>query len=534
MRPEETFNFRTPDYTEILNARAERLQRLRADPNLLPALRLYYRANPWQFVSDWGMTSDPRNLERGLPVVVPFVLFPKQLEWMQWIIERWRSQEPGLTEKSRDAGISWCAVSLSCALCLFWDGMAIGFGSRKEMYVDNPTPKSLFYKARQFMSFLPREFRGGWDRKVHAPQMRIEFPDTQSVISGEAGDNIGRGDRAAIYFVDEAAHLERPLLVDASLSATTNCRQDVSSVNGMANPFAEKRHGGKVKVFQFHWRDDPRKDDAWYAKQCSELDPVIVAQEIDINYTASVEGQIIPAAHVQAAIDAHVKLGIKVSGMRRASLDVADHGRDKNAMAFRHGILLEYLTQWSGATSDLYATTERAFSEVDQRKGYGGFTYDADGLGASQQGNSRKVNEDRARRNVATLRVLQFRGSDGVLDPEGIVPRTTRTNLDFFENYKAQSWWSLKYRFEATYNAVVKGLPFDPADIISIPSDIPYRTRLISELSQPVWKPSKLGKVMVDKLPDGALSPNLADAVMMAYAPRIEPFNIPDSMLDMA
>lgn len=75
--------------------------------------------------------------------------------------------------------------------------------------------------------------------------MRVEFPETGAVIKGEAGDNIGRGDRTTLYLVDEAAFLQRPLLIDAALSQTTRCRIDLSSVNGMANPFAQKRHGGR-------------------------------------------------------------------------------------------------------------------------------------------------------------------------------------------------------------------------------------------------------------------------------------------------
>jgi hypothetical protein len=38
------------------------------------------------------------------------------------------------------------------------------------------------------------------------------------VLKGEAGDNIGRGDRTTLYFVDEAAFLQRPLLIDAALA----------------------------------------------------------------------------------------------------------------------------------------------------------------------------------------------------------------------------------------------------------------------------------------------------------------------------
>ncbi|MDI5303740.1 hypothetical protein MJN76_29380, partial [Salmonella enterica subsp. enterica serovar Anatum] len=42
-------------------------------------------------------------------------------------------------------------------------------------------------------------------RRKHSRFMSVEFPDTGAVIKGEAGDNIGRGDRTTLYFVDEAA-----------------------------------------------------------------------------------------------------------------------------------------------------------------------------------------------------------------------------------------------------------------------------------------------------------------------------------------
>lgn len=39
------------------------------------------------------------------------------------------------------------------------------------------------------------------------------------------------------------------------------------------------------------------------------------------------------------------------------------------------------------------------------------------------------------------------------------------------------------------------------------------------ELSQPTYHQNVAGKIVVDKAPDGAMSPNLADAVMMRFAP---------------
>jgi hypothetical protein len=521
------FDFRKPDYVQVFEWRLERLNRIRQaiageTPETrgatLGGLRTFYRDNPGQFIIDWGMTFDPRNLDVGMPSASPFLLFPKQEEYCAWLLERWRAREPGLTEKSRDMGMSWLTVGLASSLCLFRNGMIVGFGSRKEDYVDKiGDPKSLFWKARYFIANLPREFRGTWNEREHAPHLRIRFPDTGSAMTGEAGDNIGRGDRTTIFFVDEAAHLERPKLVDASLSATTNCRQDLSSVNGRGNSFAEKRFAGRVKVFTFHWRDDPRKDDAWYAKQCAELDPVVVAQEIDINYSASVEGVLIPSAWVQAAIGAHVKLGIAPTGARRGALDVADQGRDKNAFATRVGIVLDSLEEWSGVGDDIFGTVQRAFGICDARE-LTSFQYDADGLGAGVRGDSRIVNAQRQESGARHIGVEPFRGSGAVLDPEGELVKN-RKNKDFFANYKAQSWWALRVRFNNTFRAVVEGMQYDPDELISIDADLPALGKLIAELSQPTYSLNGAGKVVIDKAPDGTKSPNLADAVMIAYSP---------------
>lgn len=539
--PAITVNWKNPDYLSVFEERRRRLAWIREKPSCLPGLRRHYKTHPADFINDWGMTADPRNADIGQPVLVPFLLFPKQRDWVDFILDCWRHREPGITEKSRDGGLSWLAVALACSLCNFTDNLMIGFGSRKEEYVDKlGAPKSLFYKARMFMRYLPPEFRVGWNIARHAPHMRIEFPSTNAVITGEAGDGIGRGDRAAIYFVDEAAHLERPQLVDASLSATTNCRQDISSVNGMANSFAERRWGGKIKVFTFRWTDDPRKDQAWYDLQCNRLDPVVVAQEIDINYTASAEGIVIPSLWVNAARNAHKVLGITPTGVKLGGLDVADRGVDKNAFAARHGILLQHAEEWSGKDSDLYATTEKAFALCDQF-GLPGFDYDGDGMGVSIRGDARKVNEARTAGNAslrdprshrAALKVTMYRGSAEVLDPLVIVPGTDRTAEDYYANFKAQAWFALRFRFLATYRAVQNpNEPFDRDAIISIADDFPMFNRLCAELSQPQYKQNLAGKMLIDKLPDGALSPNLADAVVIAFAPRRARLRITDDVL---
>lgn len=541
----EGFDFLNPDYAAVFNQRLAFLEEIRKQPECIPDLKAYYKENPADFINDWGITFDPRNAERGLPTVIPFVLFEKQKEFVDWVILHWKKQSPGLCEKSRDIGISWLAPATACTLCLHYDGLAIGFGSRLNDYVDKiGTMKPLLPKARMFMEHIPEEFRGGYLPYRDAPFMRLNFPETGSLIMGEGGDQIGRGDRASIYFVDESNYLERAELVEHSLSQTTNCRIDMSSVGGMNTVFAKKRWAGKVDVFIFDWRHDPRKDQVWYdslslgADEFIEredgtkvygkgLSDVTIAQEVDRDYSASVTGIVIPGAWVRSAIDAAEKLGLVPSGERGLAFDPADEG-DQNAACGNHGFEVDFLDEWSGKGADIFASTEHVF-EICDDNGYDGFRYDSDGLGASVRGDARVINEKRRASNQRVLTLQSFRGSEGVFDPEGVVEGTLgfngdkgRTNLDYFKNRKAQGWWSLRRRFERTHRWVTKGIACDPSDIISLNSKVPLIMKLVAELSQATYGQDNAGKMVINKKPDNLPSPNLADSVMMKFA-QIEP-----------
>lgn len=532
-------DWRNPDYLPIWKARIERLNKLRADPALLQAVRFYYREHPADFINDWGVTVDPRVAAKGRPAIMPLLLWPKQREWVNWQYQNWLDSEAGTTVKSRDVGISWLAMGFSIAMCVTHDDFGVGFGSEKEDKVDRSgDPDCLFHKGRMFLLYLPSEFKGGWTLQKHSAHMRLTFPDTGSAITGEAGDNIGRGGRKSIYFVDESAHVPNPKNVDASLSGNTDCRQDMSSVWGTANSFYERAHNPSIRRFDFHWKDDPRKDEEWEKKKRGELDPVIFAAEYDCNFTASVEGVVIPAVWVTAAIDAHKLLGIQPTGYRQGALDVADTGKDANAFAIGQSFLVEDVESWKGTEDlDIAHSVENTFTLCDLR-GLRGYFYDADGLGAGVRGDARKINEARTASGGRRIQVSPFRGSGEVYSPTDIVKGTERTAEDFFENAKAQAWWHLRSKFQYTFRLIERlkagedaqalRAEINPSQFISIARDFPKRARLCIELSQPIWMQSKRGKVMVDKCPVGTktevrnaiVSPNLADAVMMLHAPR--------------
>lgn len=535
----ETWDHGRPDFSAIFRERERRLKAIRRDTaaggTMLAELKVYYAHAPADFINDWAVTVDPRVTNKGESAVMPFILFPRQREMIEWIMDRMGNNEPGIMEKSRDVGASWVAMSLMCTLCIFRPEQMFGIGSAKEDKVDRTgDPDTLFFKAREFMRCLPVEFRGGWTLKNSA-HMRLVFSDTGSSITGEAGDNIGRGGRKLAYFIDESAHLDRPYLIDASLASTTNCRIDMSSVNGMANSFAERRHGGKIPVFTFRWTDDPRKDADWYKRYLERNGPLVTAQEVDLNYAASVDMQLIRSDWVSAAVDAHKKLGGEFYGRKLSALDVADSGMDRNAWALRNGVVLTDVQSWSGNDSDIHATAERAAWLCDNT-GVQECIYDSMGVGAGVKGSGRKINEERKVSSKTPLVWSAYSGASSVEFPEQKVLGDDGTpldvkNKDHFHNKAAQDWWALRFRFLQTWRALA-GKPYRPEFLISLDSSMPLLTKLVAELTQPQYEFTANGKIKVAKAPEGTASPNLADSIRMVYCVRQKVFRLSASEIE--
>lgn len=535
---EWTINIRLPEVIAEMTRRY--YYKAVIDQNELSRQAELYKCknDPIHWFNHWIWTYDPRGMSFGLPANIPFVLRPKQVELVDWLLERESTQTHGLIEKSRDEGMSYVVLGFFLHRWLFVEGFAGGVGSRKEELVDKKgDPKTLLHKFRDMFSKMPDWMKPKkFVEKIHDNYMRIINPDNGATITGEAGDNIGRGGRTTMYFLDEWAFVERQEAVDAAISQNTNVHIKGSTPNGIGDRFHQDRFSGRYAVFTMPWRANPDKNwtveyngkliHPWYEKQLATLDDVVLAQEVDINYAASVEGVLIPSTWVQLAVDAHIKLGIDPTGDRIAGLDVADEGKDKNSLAGRHGIVMDYLDSWSGKGDDIFGTTQKAM-DISIERSIDTLFYDADGLGAGCRGDARVINEQQREKGLPEVDVEPFRGSGGVYDPDGQMVES-RFNKDFFANLKAQSWWSLRLRFQETFRAL-DGREYDPDMIISLSSkdiDSKELALLTTELSQPTYTKNGVGKILVNKQPDGTASPNRADSVMICYNPQISELSV--------
>lgn len=376
------FDFRAPDYDRVIRMRIARLKWIRRNQGALKALKEFYKDHLPEFVEDWMSTFDPRNAGTDLPTSMPFVLMPRQWEYLEWLHERWKKREPGLVEKSRDMGITWLCCAFAVWGWIFHQGFTAGFGSRKEDLVDRAgDPDSIFWKIRFLIESLPAEFiPTGFDagnRELNQ-HMLVKNPANGATLKGEAGKNIGRGGRTSIYFKDEAAHYEQAESIDAALSQTTKCPIDVSTPNGEGNPFWQKRFGGRIPVFVFDWREDLRKDAAWYEEQKRQMTKVALAQEVDRDYGASVHNQLIRGDLVDAAIQRQVQ----AIGKLMVGVDPARYGDDRSVISFRRGRVL--LRQVVLSKVDGIALAARTRTEI---KKFGlqpaQIAVDANGVGAS-------------------------------------------------------------------------------------------------------------------------------------------------------
>lgn len=234
---------------------------------------------------------------------------------------------------------------------------------------------------------------------------------------------------------------------------------------------------------------------------------------------------IIKRSWIEAAIDAHIKLGIEPSGPRRMGFDIADDGADLNAVVYAHGIVALWGENWKGGEDKLLQSCTRTYNRALE---YGAHVnYDSIGVGALAGSKFQEVNEERAEKGMpGKVKYSKFVAGAKVTDPDGLYVSDEHdriTNHDFFSNLKAQAWWTVADRFRNTYNAIndVERRPDD--ELISISSDMPGLANLITQLSTPRRHFDKIGRVKVESKEDLAKrevkSPNDADAFIMVYAP---------------
>lgn len=190
-----------------------------------------------------------------------------------------------------------------------------------------------------------------------------------------------------------------------------------------------------------------------------------------------------------------------------AGLDLGNGGKDASAYAIRQGPVVKKVDdkRLEDATyvMDWFEPTAIDHNVVRCH-------YDVIGVGAGAQAEFSR----RKRANTLQFIADPFCGAAKVKGQTvKFVPG--RTNEQHFRNLKAQGWWNLRLRLNNSLR-FLRGEAVGIHKCFFLAKDI--NEKVLHELAQVCYTLDNSDKILIDKMPDGEPSPNMADGVMMSYA----------------
>lgn len=269
-----------------------------------------------------------------------------------------------------------------------------------------------------------------------------------------------------------------------------------------------------------HFADTPLLADML---ECKERDEDLYRHIWLGEPVADSELAIIKPSWIEAAIDAHEKLGFQAAGKRILGFDVADEGDDANATVLRHGSVVTDMRQWRG--QDVIYSADKVYLYA-QEQDIDRIVYDNIGVGAGVKAQFRRKN--------GKVQTLGFNAGGAVYKPDAKYT-DDKKNRDMFANIKAQAWWMVRDRFYKTWRAVHHGDSYPEDQLISLSGSLHELEYLTAELSRPQVDYDQNGRVKAESKKDmkkrGIPSPNRADALVMAFAPVQGGLNINPKIL---
>ena len=218
---------------------------------------------------------------------------------------------------------------------------------------------------------------------------------------------------------------------------------------------------------------------------------------------------VLPFALIERCVDAHLKLKVPeeaFEGRYDVGLDVADTGVDKNAMIARRGPLVTYADTWS---SQRLGQTARRADTFCREHGVRRMYYDVGGPGAGIRSYLLEMGE-----RGYFAEPVNFGGE--VTGKEREFSYRV-LNKDFFMRRNSQLAWNLRLRAQRTARAL-DGDDVNPEQCLFVDGRLGNLNEFLTQLAQPVWDENTSGRLVIDKTPEDAPSPDMYDATALAFA----------------
>ena len=200
-----------------------------------------------------------------------------------------------------------------------------------------------------------------------------------------------------------------------------------------------------------------------------------------------------------------------------AGLDVADAGKNYNAMCVRRGAAIEHIEKWPAEQAGYLAPTAARADRIAGEYKVWVISFDAGGVGSAMRGEFARLADGRSQHTYST-RGVSFGGAVG---GPGRIYLRGRTNEQMFNKRNIQMGWSLRMRAQNTIRLLNDEPDIDLDTCLFINPKIPRLEEYLADLTQPVWRDNPVtGKTEMDKRGEEGLaeSPDMYDATALAFA----------------
>jgi hypothetical protein len=279
---------------DTLELRSRILSKAQDDPEFRAYAKALAASDVILFINLFCYTYDSRREAR--PNHLPFILFPKQVDYVRWAEARLEAGQDGLIHKPRDMGVSWAHLARILWHWLFDPAYSARLGSQIAIKVDNlKSTDSLFGRLDYMLDHLPWWLLpDGYEKRKHRNEMSLVNPDSGNEISGEASTtDFGRSGRWSEIMLDEFAFWPYPDDVDGTTADSSPTRFFITTADkqGILLSYVEQ---DRFPTFRFNWWDHPLKTPAWAAYQKARRDPEDYALNVEGVLSGQREGLVYP------------------------------------------------------------------------------------------------------------------------------------------------------------------------------------------------------------------------------------------------
>lgn len=479
-----------------LDKRFDILAKAEKDANLRDIILHLCKINPIFFINLTSVAFNP--IDGGLQ---PLILFNRQVQAILAMNLAERQGKYLTMLKSRYVGASVFTTAYLTHSLLFkrdWSGLLI---SRVLSLVDGSNDAdTLFAKVDLAIDYLPHWIKPKLVRKLGL----ISNGANNTAIKGAGGKNAGRGGRASVVVVDEAAFVDNAASLLAALSNTTKCVIMVSTPNGR-NEFCRMCTNKAIPHFTYHWTSDPRRDEAWYEGEKVKFASHIIAQELDLSFDGSQEDAMIDTYKLETTYSHELTNN---SSELVVGLDIAAGGANNSVLALRRGRELLSIEPLDKALS--VPQQARYVNNYCLENGVDTLVFDADGIGITFKQLLDEIHD-------GTYGIVAFHGGAAASDRE---LSSGRLANKVYGNARSEAYHTLRDSIDYTYNYQKGNIP-DEAYQESQTIKLINVLELVQDLGKPRSIQTATGKLMVESKQSmklrGLESPDFADALAYCF-----------------